>query len=303
MLKTIYSKLDKRKVAGIATLLLTILVVEIVLTCIIPMWKQYFFDVLNTKDSAEFPTALMYFFALMLSLGSVQGIKTWIGQKLAFQIRIAGNKTLLKAWVYSPHTTKNYTQPITESLHNWTNLSLVIFIEVLISASIIIGLVVANWNSPLIVLGALVYTIIIMLIAIVFNKPLVNSNVHYQSTEGIYRESISDIANGNGDYSSKSKFKEVASAYTKYIRNLMYFTLFSKLKLSTASAIPFILLAPAYFSGSMTLGDFMAGVSTFELLVINSTILLAMYPEYTKMIASYNISNSFYEKLDWENTN
>lgn len=297
MLKTIYQKLDKRTAGPIAALLLTILFVEIALTCIIPLWKQYFFDVLNTRNESEFPRSLVYFFLLMLSLGSVQGIKTWIAQKLAFQIRIAGNKTLLKTWVYSSRDMKNYTQPITESLHNWTLLSIVIFIEVLISASIIIGLVVANWNSPLIVLGALFYTIVITLVAMVFNKPLINTNAYYQSTEGLYRESISDIANGQGDFTSKEKFRDLAAAYIKYIRNLMYFTLFSKLKMSTATAIPLVLLAPQYFSGTITLGDFMAGVSIFELLVANSTILLAMYPEYTKMRASYNISKQFYGKI------
>jgi len=298
MLKEIINKLDKRTTVLMAVILCAIVIAEITLTCIIPVWKEYFFDVLQNKQIDKFSLAVTLFLLLTLSLGCAQGTKAWVSQKLSLLIRSAGNKVLLKKWVYSDREQKNYTQPITEALKNWTEYFIYTVVEVIISASIIIGLVLANLNSPLILWGSLVYTIIITAVATVFNKPLVNSDATYQSSEGIYRESISDIKNGNGDYTAKQKYLDVVANYSRYIKVTMYFTLFSRLKNSTASVVPFILLSTSYFSGAISLGDFMAGVATFELIVVNSTILLEIYPKYTKMLASYNLSKGFYESLN-----
>lgn len=297
MLNSIYNKLDKRGIVAASLFLIFIIALEIFLTCIIPHWKEYFFNVLSSKDTGSFSVALTYFFLLMMSLGAVQGFKAWVSQKVSLKMREAGNKVLLKTWVKSSNKHKNYTQPITQALKYWTELSVYCFTEVFISASIIVGLVAVNLHNSTIIYGALFYTVLITVVATVFNKPLVTSDSSYQACEGVYRESLSDIDNGNGDFTSKSKFLAVVQSYTLYIKNVMYFTMFSKLKMSTASIIPFLMLSPSYFEGSITMGDLMAGVATFELLVANSTILLQIYPSYTKFLASYNISNSFYNEV------
>jgi hypothetical protein len=41
----------------------------------------------------------------------------------------------------------------------------------------------------------------------------------------------------------------------------------------------------------------MAAVSTFELIVINATILVQLYPESTKVAASWGIVNGFYKEI------
>jgi ABC-type uncharacterized transport system fused permease/ATPase subunit len=77
----------------------------------------------------------------------------------------------------------------------------------------------------------------------------------------------------------------------------MYYTLFSRIKGSLASLIPYILLGGTYFAGTITLGVFMAGVATFELIVINATILVILYPKLTKARASYKIVQTFYKEI------
>lgn len=186
---------------------------------------------------------------------------------------------------------------MTESLQIWTDMVFSNSVEVLISASIIIGLVITNYHSTVLMSAALAYTVVLTIMAALFNKPLTTSESDRQTAEGVYREAISDIANDNGDYSSKAKFLQVINSYYRYINVLMYFTLFSRVKSSAAVIIPYVLLSYDYFSGASTLGQFMAGVATFELLVTNSTILLAIYPQYTKMLAAYRLSLTFYDEV------
>ena len=58
--------------------------------------------------------------------------------------------------------------------------------------------------------------------------------------------------------------------------------------------IPYALLVPMYFADSIGFGEVMKGVSQFDLLVINATILIIMYPKVTKALASYERIQEFY---------
>lgn len=244
-----------------------------------------------------FTQTLIYFMLLMTGLGFVQGLKVWIGQLLSFQFRIATSKLLLKTWTKGKKAVSNYTQAQTEAIRNATELYLEIAVEIFISASIVIMLIVANLHNTPILVAAVIYTVAASILAALFNKPLINADIGAQSSEGLYRESLSDIANGNGDFSSKAKFVALITSYYEYIKVVMYFTLFSRIKGSLASLIPYILLGSAYFSGTITLGIFMAGVATFELIVVNATILVVLYPKLTKARASYKIVQNFYKEI------
>lgn len=297
MIKEAAKRLPKVKTTLLALTLLTIVATEIIMTCLIPEWREYFYNVLQNKDQANFISSIIYFFMLMLGLGAAQGLKTWVGQLLSFEFRYAATKVLFKTWVKGKRVAKNYTQSMTEALRNATELYLEIAVEVFISAAIVISLIAVNIHNTAIIIAAIIYTIVASALAAFFNKPLIHSDMSWQSSEGALRETISDIANGNEDFSYKKKLETLTFHYYLYIRVLMFFTLFSRLKASLASLIPYILLAGTYFAGGMTLGDFMAGVTIFELIVINSTILLALYPKLTKARASYKLSQTFYEEV------
>lgn len=297
MIKDIFQKTDSYKFFSYLTALLIIIGLEIVLTCLIPTWRTYFYNILQNKHQALFMTSLVYFAILMIGLGAVQGLKTWIGQLVSFEVRKAATKLLFKTWVKGERKASNYTQAMTEALRNSTELYLEIAVEILISASIVIALIVSNIHNLPILVASIVYTIAASALAALFNRPLVLSDRYTQEAEGRYREAISDIANGREDFTSKEKFAIVIKNYYTYIKTVMYFTLFSRIKSSVASIIPYLLLASPFFTGAISLGDFMAGVTTFELIVINSTILIVLYPKLTKARASYQLSKDFYEEI------
>jgi ABC-type uncharacterized transport system fused permease/ATPase subunit len=297
MIKEAIRRIPTRKLVVLSTFLITVVVAEIALTSVIPMWRELFYNILQTKNIGGFNEALILFTLLMLSLGAVQGLKTWSGQLLSYQVRQTATKVMFKPWVKGSRKIKNYTQAMTEALRNSTELYLEVGVEVFISASIVIALIAANIHNTALLLAALAYTIGMSVLALVFNKPLISSDKNWQSEEGEFRETLSYLYSGENCFTFKDKLQQVTLAYYRYIKVAMIFTLFSRVKTNVASLIPYIMLSGAYFTGNMTLGQFMAGVSTFELIVINSTILLILYPKLMKARASHIISSQFYKEV------
>lgn len=301
--RDIRERLNKRKVVLWLIGLAVIVVAEIGLTVAIPLWREYFYNVLQLKQVAEFYPSLGWFAALMIGMGTVQGIKSWTGYKISFLIREALTKTLFRKWVVSNKTAPNYTQALTESIRNSTELYLEIVVEVIISAAIVVILVLSSLHSLPIITSALAYTLSMSALAVIFNKPLIRTDADAQKAEGAFREAISNISAGQNDYTYSAKWTEVVKTYYSYIKVQMNFTLFSRVKGSLASLIPYVLLASPFFTGAITLGEFMSGVATFELIVLNATILMSLYPKLTRARASKYITKEFSTYLTKERGN
>jgi ABC-type uncharacterized transport system fused permease/ATPase subunit len=297
MLRAVYDKVHKPTLWKVSAFLLFILIAEIALTCLIPTWRDYFYKVLQQFNRGEFWPALWWGLALMTGLGAVQGVKTWARQKFSFTIRKAASKVFLKKWVYSKRTNPNYSIALTDTIKNSTDLLFDVACEIFISFAIVVVLIANSWHQPEIIISALVYTLAVSGLAYLFNTPLIKSDAELQKTEGAYRTAIGDIANDRGDFSAKEKWEALSRAFSYYINVLMGFTLFSRVKGSLATLVPYVLLFDAYFDKQIDLGGFMAGVSSFELIVINTTILVVVYPQITKAIASYKIAKEFYNEI------
>lgn len=297
MWKEILSRLPKGRTYTLSAILLFIVGMEIVLTCAIPMWREYFYNILQTKNKDLFVGAVVLFFVLMTSLGAAQGLKVWIGKKLSFIAREFGTKILFKKWVGKSELLPNYNQPINVALRTSTETMLEIAIEILISGAIVVILIGASLHSPMILLAALIYTIVATVAALLFNRPLIHTNKSWMEAEGELAQAVSAVYHGKGDYSFKEKLIHTTIRYYQYIKVAMYFELFSRVKGSMAAVVPYFLLSGAYFSGAINLGDFMAGVSSFELIVVNSTILLQLYPKLMAAVSSSKIAVEFYHDL------
>lgn len=297
MIKDAIKKMDTRTLVWLSAFLGTVVIAEIVLTAVIPLWREHFYDVLEKKDQGAFFTSMVLFMGMMLGLGAAQGLKVWAGQLISFEIRKASTKLLFKPWVKGARAAKNYTQAMTEALRNATELYLSISIEVLISAIIVAALVFVNLDNPPLLWIATAYSLLMTATAVVFNKPLVGSDMEWQEEEGQFRETLSYLRTGENCFTFKEKLERVAVAYYRYVRILMYFTLFSRIKSSLSQLVPYILLSYPYFAGTITLGEFMKGVGSFELITINATIILVLYPRLTQARASYNISKKFYDEV------
>lgn len=289
MLKEAYKYINKKRMWGFFSILLGIIITEIVATALIPEWRKSFYDILQTKNEAAFPLALTFFFILMLGLGAVQGLKIWIGQLVSVEWRKA--VTELFETHRKEKLPENPTQAYTESLRNSTEQYLQVGVEIFISSAIIVSLLWVNLNNTFIITSSLIYSVIIIAVTWLFKKPLILTDKEKQIADGKLREVLAN--NGN----IKETFLQSLKAYYDYIRINMYFILFGRLKGALAAIIPMVFLSGAYFSGQLTLGQYMAESSTFELIVVNTTILVIMFPSLTTARASYNIVKQYYKEL------
>ena len=297
MFMDIWNRCNKSKIYIQGFILLLILVGEIGFTCYIPEWRNSFFSVMKDKHVEQFAGCMWVFAGLMAGLGFTMGIKLWLSQLFSFEFRRGASKLFLKKWVKGERSAPNYTQAMTEAVRNSTELLVQVGVEVFISASAVVILLGINHSNHKLIGAAIVYTLLTFVFTSRFNKPMVLADATWQSSEGRYREAISDIANGNGDYTVKDKFVALATSYIHYTKTVMYFTLFSRLQGSITHLAPYLLLSTDYFGGSMTFGEFMASVAVFELLVLNATIILTVYPQITRARASVKIMKEFYSDI------
>ena len=297
MLREAIKKVKSTRFYLLIGFLAFIVIAEIVFTVLIPLWREHFYDVLERKDSANFNMSLVYFMIMMLGLGFAQGLKVWVGQLISFEVRRTTTKVLFKPWVKGVRTAKNYTQSMTESLRYATELYLEVCVELIISCTIVVALIFLNADQPIILWPAAAYTVSMTVIAVFFNKPMIGSDMAWQKEEGAFKETLAYIHSGIDCFTFKQKLEMIAFSYYRYIRVVMYFALFTRVKGSLATLVPYMLLSTPFFLGEITLGEFMKAVGSFELIVINSTILLVLYPKLTRARASYKISQKFYVEV------
>lgn len=296
MIREVYNKLNKSEFYKWAVILSILLAAEIVATVAIPVWRQYFYDGIEAKSYEVFYSGVLYFFLLMAVFVVTQGFKRYVSQRISLMMRTAITKVLQKKWVRNLESHREIDNPdqrINEDARLVTDLSMQVVVESLISLIIIIGLLFQIENTALLIMSTL-YTCAALTIAWIFKKPMVNTEIELQRREADHRFSLAKIVMGEGDFTSKDKYLAVCQAYLTYIKVYMYYALFHSTKSYLTSIIPLIILVPAYFAGQGSFGDVMKGVSEFELLTINATILLILYPTITKMIASYKRIINFY---------
>lgn len=293
-----YKASDKRKLQRLGLLLLTVVAVEITATVLIPIWREYFYDGVEAKNMEIFYTGLGYFGALMLAFVFSQGLKTYSIQRLALEWRTALADMLTKEWMKrlpSKAKVDNPDQRIAEDTNIASMLALELVVEVVISASIIFGLIF-NMDSHLIGLSVL-YTVVISILAAFFHRPMIDREKALQRAEADYRFELASIVKDGKKRCVERKYGAVLSHFRRLINVTLGFNLFSRAKNNLMNVVPLLMLVPMYFADEIGFGAIMKGVSQFDLLVINATILIILYPKVTKALASYERISEFYNEL------
>lgn len=300
LIKLAFSRVP-RKALIVGTLLLLAIIVEIVATLLIPTWRTYFFNILGAKQVDLFTLAIGYYILLIGILTLVQGVKTWLGQRLGFYFRTALTDILSAQWINSNSDLKldNPCQRINQDAALCTDLTISTLLECVISGVIVIALIIETLSKPTIIYASLGYTAIVIVMALFFKNKLISTEIDLQKAEANHRLSLSEITLGNSSNLDKpnSMYVVVSSAYHAFITTMMNYTFFNRLQNNFATIVAYVLLAPAYFLGTMTLGEFMGDASMFDLVVINATILVGLFPVVTKSLASWRRIINFHRSL------
>lgn len=297
MIADIWRKTNKNAFYGFLALLLAVTISEIVLTVAIPYWREIFYDALQKFDEPGFWSAMIFGAYLMFGFGIIQGLKNFVRLKFSFVIREAASKLFLKKWVYANKDDSNYQIALTDAIKYSTDNLTDVIVESFVSLVIVVVLIINAMHQPVLLVASIIYTVLVSILAYLFNKPLVDTDAELQLAEGQYRNSIAGIAIFGGDFTAKANWVLIKVKFNRYLAVLTGFNLFSRSKGALASLIPYILLFNEYFTRQIDLGGFMNGVSTFELIVVNTTILIAVYPQITRALASYKICKEFYNGI------
>lgn len=297
MIKKLISKLTPGT-WGIAGLLIAVLLCEVYFTTLIPTGRKAVFSALEHKSWSEFHSGILYYSYIFIVFGIAQGVKGFIGSTLSIRIREALTKVVLKNWVKQEDLTKHDhpSQRINEDIRICTEASIEIGLEVFISAFIVVILIAQMWETQALLLWAATgYTLLSLVVAWLFNRPLKVKDINLQVAEAAHREALHKIELGMGDFTAKEKLVRIVMEYMRYAKTKLMYSMFYKITLGMSSIIPFFFLVPELFKGQITLGQLMEGGSQFELVVMNLGILLSIYGSVVKAQAGWHRVIKFYK--------
>ncbi len=302
--KAFWDKLPKHKVViGLIPLLL-IIVLEIGTTSLIPYTRKTVVDSLVAYDYSAFVFFVALAFGNSLILSGAQALKEWTGNRLAFLGREALMKTIKKPWINRDGKT-NLSNPcarLNDDTRLATEVALKVFVEVLISLVIVISLLFSIIKWPMLLGIAVVYSAVSILIAALFREPMTNKKYTLLDAEGAHRVSLTRISMQQGDYTSKSRWEVLRIKYAEYIGIVRNYKLFHAIQTAAMYSIPFIVMAPEYFAKNATIGDIMQGTLTFDLLVLNATIWVVLYPQIIESRTAFLRVEEFYKEVTDENS-
>lgn len=300
ILQAFWAKINKRTAFWLAVPLVLIVVAEITTTALIPQARKIIIDSLEAFDHSWFLIAALIAFTNSLILIGAQGMKEWTSQKLSFLGREALMKTIKKKWIQNDGRT-NLSNPcarLNDDSRMATELALKVGVEVLISTSIVVALLFTIIKWPLLLGAAVMYSGLSIMIATLFRRPMINSRYQLSNTEGQHRIALTKISMQQGDYTSKSRWIALKESYHAYIAICRNYKLFNAGQSALMFTLPFLIMAPDFFAHRISLGDIVQGTTTFDLLVLNATIWVQLYPAITEAQTAFIRVKEFYDETN-----
>lgn len=257
-------------------LLSIIIIGEVVTTSLTPRMSGKFFTALEAHSNTIW-IALFWLIVNSSLLELFQSFKSWAVTNTQIHARAHITRTL---YPLASHMTTG-AQRIQEDIKLYLQNNLTAITEIVISSLIVVILVFMNLNSPKLIASVVIYTLLVIVFAKLFNKPMREAENKVQESETLFRDELR--TNRTINTFVKTTY---ANIYANKIR--LFFTLFSRSVNIVLYFIPYVVLIPFFLNGTITLGDFMQVTKTFTLCVINTTIVVTLYPTLTVSQACYD---------------
>lgn len=255
-------------------LLVLVLLVEIILTCLIPTATGYFFNKLESYDNAAWFGLLIYA-GVRFALDVVQNLKPYTITLFANIKRLK----LTEDYLEITSSVSNREQRIQEDIKFYTNNSITVYSEYFISFAIVVFLMVQNINHWILLLSALIYSAICIGSAALFRPIMIRTEKNIQIAETNFRD---EVRLNIWPYS----LKDLISINNKNALIKFNYGLCVKVQSGIMLALPYAALIPFYLAKTLTLGQLMEQASIFMLLVLNMSIIVNMYPTLMQAMAS-----------------
>lgn len=294
------SRINLKTVLFIGLPLVLIIFLEITTTSLIPYTRKLIIDSLSAFDWNWFLVAAGLGFMNSLTLIGAQGLKEWTSQKLSFVGREALMKTIKKRWI-NKNGHSALTNPcarLNDDCKTATELALKVTVEVIISFAIVCGLLFTVWKWPLLFWSAIAYSAVSIGLAMIFRKPMITKRYDLSNTEGQHRIALTKISMQQGDHTSKVRWLNLKESYLSYIALCKNYKLFHAAQSAMMFTLPFLIMAPDFFAHKVSLGDIVQGTTTFDLLVLNATVWVTLYPAITEAQTAYIRVKELYNEVN-----
>lgn len=269
--------------------LILIIVAEATLTSVIPLSRGYFYDLIQAYSPLVY-VGLGVLFLNALGLETMQAVKNYVVKVTSLMARETKTKEIVKRKKEMARV-KNIDQRIQEDIRETYKNRIFVFTEYAISSLILIGLIATNIHDWKLVLGALVYAVITISIAYMFNPKMKQSEKGIQITEANFRLKLNRTISLMG-----FKAAQDANYFANRVRTA--YLLFTKTQSSILIILPYLVLLPSYIAKVITLGDLVQASTVFSLIVVNANILVAIFP----VLTAGNASKERMEELGLDKT-
>lgn len=265
----------------LALSLLIIIGVSIWIQVVIPDMRGSFYDALMHKDP-HYYSFFMVFMGALLTYYVIDSFRPLI-------VGLVGLETRL--WIMEKVTGKpvcmqeNTCGRISCDVKNFVESVFTVVLDVTIAFFATLGLI--GQVHPALFWYAVGYTVLVTLLALIFNKPLTSTQYAIQASEQTFRTDIRTLLENNGQEKINALYNYVYSTTVKCLGVMTAFKTFASIKMLFGVAIPFFVLIPLYMQGTIDFKVLIGGVTTFDLLVSNTTVLVNLYPYITSSMASW----------------
>ncbi len=290
-------------------------------------FNRDFYNAIQEKDAASFWYQLIFVFSVWAGISVLSNlIELFANYTLLIRWRRWMAEKFSAAWLrHGTHyrvalagTADNPDQRIAEDTRAFVNQTYNFALPLLTQISTLVSFSIILWSIPVasVVPGlditipgfifwmALIYSIAATWIAHMIGKPLIRLEFEQEKREANFRFSLARLR----EYSEQialmrgeaTEQRHLSERFSDIVENF-YRLVWSRLKLTTFTlsfgqanvVVPYILLAPHYFSGKITLGIMTQVASAFDRVQTAMSFFIDRYQAIASYVASINRLTSF----------
>lgn len=256
-------------------ILVLLSICEIILSLYLTFWREHFWSAVADRKAQDFIEQLGIFTLVALCICFISGISGYTLSLAAIKWR-----EKLNAKAFAVHKQNNNIENISQRIQDdcmkypdllltlvFGGLKSVLYV-IVFAASLIL------YFSWMFLVVLIVYSILGTIITHKIAKPLIKINYEQQRIEATYRN----------DLTLKS-FNDCIFIMLGFAKKQKYLTYFQILYGQVGVIIPLIIIAPVYFSSTMTLGELMRFNSTASTVLDNMGYGVTSFGVFNKLLS------------------
>ena len=254
---------------------------EIALVLYLSFWREAFWSDVTVKNLHGFTNQLLIFTVVALILCLITGCSGYVASLTAIEWRKKLNSRA--TLIGSDNKIENVNQRIQEDCRDYPTLVINIGVGTVKAITYVIVFAISLiYNFSVIYLIIIsVYTLLSTLLAKKIADPLISLNYRTQQAEATYRNNLQ----GSNKKLIALSFTNCISIMLQLAKKTKHLQYFQSLYGQVGVIIPIIIVAPAYFIGSMTFGLLMQATNTMSIITDNLSFGITSFNDINRLLS------------------